>query len=146
MKLHPHLSIMFNGQCEAAFRFYERCLNGTLAYLLTWGDSPASSGVPPDWRTKIYHATLKVGDTEISGGDQPADRYEAPKGFSIVLDMDDPAAADRIFEALSENGRITMPLRETFWAARFGAVVDQFGLSWTINCESSDARRTGVPA
>ena len=62
MELKPHLSIMFDGQCEAAFRFYERCLSGTISFMLTWGDSPAAAEAPPDWAGKVYHATLKVGD------------------------------------------------------------------------------------
>lgn len=137
MKLHPHLSLNFNGRCEAAFRFYERCLNGTIAYMLTWGNSPAAADAPPGWAVKVYHATLKIGDTEITGGDLPPGRYEQPKGFSVVLEMDDPVAAERIFQALAENARIQMPLQEAFWAGRFGALVDQFGIPWTINCEKA---------
>jgi PhnB protein len=135
MKLQPHLSLVFNGRCEAAYRLYERCLNGTLAFALTWGDSPARADAPPGWDAKIYHATLKVGDTVISGGDVPPERYEEPKGFSVVLEMDDPLAAERIFEGLAEHARIHMPLQKTFWASRFGVLTDQFGIPWSINCE-----------
>jgi PhnB protein len=136
MKLQPHLSLSFNGQCEAAFRFYERCLDGTITFMLTWGNSPATSDAPPGWDAKIYHATLKIGDGVITGADVPPKQYEQPKGFSIVLEMDDPIAAERIFHALATNGRIEMPLQETFWASRFGFVIDQFGIAWTINCEN----------
>src|SRR5262245_51656787 len=120
MAISPHLSIMFDGQCEAAFRFYERCLNGTITFMLTWRDSPAAVQAPPDWRGKIYHATLKFGDFVITGGDLP-DRYQTPAGFSIVLGMDDPSEADRIFDELAHNGVVTMPLQETHWAQRYGA-------------------------
>lgn len=135
MKLEPRISLAFNGQCEAAFRFYEQCLNGTIAYMLTWGNSPTRAETPPGWDTKIYHATLKIGDTAIAGGDVPPNRYEQPKGFSLLLGMDDAVAAERVFQALAENGRIEMPLQKTFWASRFGVVVDQFGITWSINCE-----------
>src|SRR6476646_11780114 len=101
MKLNPQLSLAFNGQCEAAFRFYERCLDGTITFMITWGNSPAAPDAPPGWGAKIYHATLKIGDTAISGGDVPPDRYEPPRGFSIVLQMDDAVAAERIFQSLS---------------------------------------------
>jgi|SRR5436309_14712024 PhnB protein len=137
MKLSPHISLAFNGQCEAAFRFYEKSLNGTLAFMLTWGKSPAAAEAPPGWDAKIYHATLKIGDTVIYGSDMPPDRYSPPKGFSIVLEMDDPAAAERMFRALAEEGRIEMPLQETFWAVRFGALVDRFGIVWSVNCEKA---------
>jgi hypothetical protein len=69
MKLTPHLSPGFDGQCEAAFRFYERCLGGATAYTLTWGDSPMAAEAPPGWNAKIAHATLKIGDTVITGSD-----------------------------------------------------------------------------
>ena len=134
MTLHLHVSLMFSGQCEAAFRAYERCLNGTIAFMLTWGNSPMAAEAPPGWAAKIYHATFKVGDSVITGGDIRPDQYEPPKGFSVVIEMDDTAAAERIFHALSENGTIQMPLQETFWAGRFGALVDQFGVPWIINC------------
>ena len=97
MKLKLELSLAFNGQCEAAFGFYERCLNGTISYMLTWGDSPAAAEAPESWGAKIYQATLKIGDTTIAGGDLPPDRYQAPRGFSLVLGMDDAAAA-RVLE------------------------------------------------
>ncbi|PYQ79487.1 MAG: VOC family protein [Acidobacteria bacterium] len=135
MKLNPQISLAFNGQCEAAFGCYEQCLNGTIAFMLTWGNSPMAGEAPPGWDAKIYHATLKIGDTVVMGGDLPPNRYEQPKGFSLVLQMDDSVAAERAFQALAENGRIEMPLQETFWASRFGALVDQFGIPWSINCE-----------
>ena len=135
MKLNPQFSLSFNGNCEAAFRCYERCLNGTITFMLTWGNSPTAAEAPAGWGTKIYHATLKVGDIVILGGDQPAERYDQPKGFELVLPMDDPLAAERVFQELSEGGTIKMPLQETFWASRFGVVVDRFGIPWTINCE-----------
>jgi PhnB protein len=134
MKVNPTISLAFDGRCEAALRLYERCFNGTISFMLTYGDAP-NTPAPPGWDAKIYHATLQVGDGTIFGGDVPPGRYEPPKGFSIVLQMDDPAAAERVFDALAENGRIEMPLQETFWASRFGSVVDQFGIPWAINCE-----------
>ena len=137
IKLTPHISIAFNGQCEAAFRLYERCLDGTIALMLRWGESPAAAEAPPGWEAKIYHATLKIGDAVITGGDVNPNQYEQPQGFSLVLDMDDLAAAERIFVALAEGGKIQMPLQETFWAARFGALVDRFGIAWSINCEKA---------
>ena len=79
MKLNTTISLMFDGQCEAAFRVYERCLNGSIAFMLTWSDSSAAADAPPDWEAKIYHATLKLGETTIMGGDVPPDRYEPAK-------------------------------------------------------------------
>lgn len=130
MTLNPHLS--FDGRCESAFHFYQRCLGGKVD-MLTWGDSPMASEVPPEWRGKICHATLTVGTNQIMGCDVQPGQYEPPKGFQILLGVDDLAEAERTFQALAENGSVQMPMQRTFWAARFGVLTDQFGVSWSIN-------------
>ena len=135
MKLQPQLALMFNGNCQAAFRHYEKCLGAKITFMMTWADSPAAGEVPAEWGPKIYHATLAVGDTAMSGADLPPDRYTPPAGFSVTLQMDDLVAAERAFEGLAEGGTIKAVLQETFWAARFGAVVDRFGIEWAVNCE-----------
>jgi PhnB protein len=135
VKLTPQLSLSFNGNCEAAFRHYERCLDGSL-YILHWKDSPAAAEVPPEWGDKVYHATLKIGDGAISGNDLPDDRYQRPQGFEVILQTDNPVFAERAFDGLSEGGVVGMPLQETFWAARFGVVRDRFGMRWSVNCEA----------
>ena len=135
MQLNPILS--FNGQCEAAFKFYERCLGGKITFMLTHAESPMADQVSPEWRNKIMHATMTVGDRILMGGDRPPESYERPKGISLSISLNNPADAERIFDALSENGTVQMPLQETFWAARFGMLVDQFGIPWMINCEQA---------
>ncbi len=132
MQLNPYLT--FNGECEAAFKFYEKCLDGKIAGMWTHVGTAVESQVPPEWRNKILHATLHVGDGVLQGADVPPDRYEHPKGFSVKLDLKDPVEAERIFHALAGNGKVQMPLQETFWAIRFGELVDQFGIPWIINC------------
>jgi len=134
VKLSPCLSLHFNGQCEAAFKFYERCLNAKIAFMLTWGDSPMASNAPPDWGKKILHGRITVGDTDLIGGDVFSAHYEAPKGFAVLLEIGDPVDAERVFNALAEKGRVTIPIQKTFWAARYGGVIDQFGIPWEINC------------
>ncbi len=132
MKLSVHLT--FNGQCEAAFRFYAQSLGATIATMLTYGDSPMAEQTPVEWRGKIIHATLILGDTTLAGVDLFGKDYEPVKGFFALMEVDDPAEAERVFAALSENGSVRMPIQETFWATRFGVLVDQFGTPWEINC------------
>ena len=136
MELNPYLT--FNGQCEAAFKFYEKCLGGKIEVMLTHEGTPAEQHVPSEWRQKILHARLVVGDDVLMASDAPPDRYDKPQGFSVSLNIDKPAEAERIFRALSENGSVQMPLQKTFWAARFGMCVDRFGIPWMINCEKAD--------
>jgi PhnB protein len=135
MQLNPYLT--FNGQCEAAFKFYEECLGGKIVAMVTHAGTPAEEHVPTEWRNKILHARLIVGDEVLMGSDAPPDRYEEPKGFSVALGIDDPADAERIFHALAENGTVRMPLQQTFWAIRFGMLVDRFGIPWMVNCEQA---------
>jgi PhnB protein len=132
MKLNPYLS--FDGRCEAAFKFYEKCLGGKTAFTMTYGESPMADQTPPDWRKKIMHTSLTVGDQTLNGADAPPDRYQKPQGISVALSIESPAEADRVFQALSEKGTIHMPIQETFWAQRFGMLVDQFRIPWMINC------------
>jgi PhnB protein len=134
MELSFHLC--FSGQCEAAFRFYERTLGGTLS-LHTYGETPAASTVPAGWKDKIVHATLTVGDRRLAGADVLPDQYEAPRGFFVLVNPSTPAEAERIFTALAQNGSVRMPLQQTFWSAAFGVLVDQFGIPWEVSCEAS---------
>ena len=132
MQLSPYLN--FNGQCEAAFKFYERVLGGKIEAMITYAGTPAEEHAPPELRNKILHARLIVGGDALMGSDAPPDRYEAPKGFSVSIQIGDPADAERIFHALAENGVVQLPIQQTFWAERFGMLVDQFGIPWMVNC------------
>jgi PhnB protein len=133
MQMNPYLS--FNGKCETAFKFYEKVLGGKMVMMLKYGESPAAAQSPPEFKDLIMHARLAVGDELLMGSDAPPHMYEPMKGVSVSLSIEKPAEADRIFGALSENGTVNMPIQETFWAQRFGMLVDQFGTSWMINCE-----------
>jgi PhnB protein len=139
MQLNPYLH--FNGQCEAAFRFYEQCLGGKIEVIIPYAGAPAEAHVPPEWRDKVMHARLHVGDTVLMGSDARAEHYKQPSGFSVSLQVKDPAEAERIFNALAENGQVHMPIQQTFWAARFGMFADQFGIPWMINCEGDASER-----
>ena len=133
MELNPYLT--FNGQCEAAFKFYEKVFGGKIEAMMTFGSSPMAEQTPPEWRNKIMHARMSVGGKTLMASDAPPDRYEAMKGIMVTLGIDDPGEAERIFRALSERATIQMPIQKTFWAERFGMLVDKFGTPWMVNCE-----------
>jgi len=79
MQLNPYLT--FNGQCEAAFKFYEKCLGGKIEAMIAHTGTPAEQHVPPEWREKIMHARLAVNDEVLMGSDAPPDHYKEPKVF-----------------------------------------------------------------
>jgi PhnB protein len=109
--------------------------------LMTWGDSPMGATAPPDWRGKILHASMTVGDGRLVGADVLPGGYEPPRGFSLLLGMTNLAEAESVFTALAEQGTVSLPLQQTFWAARYGIVVDQFGVTWEINCSGEEPHR-----
>ena len=134
MQITPDLS--FRGDCEAAFTFYERCLGGQLGTLFRYAGSPMADRVPSDWSDKVMHGSVTLPGLELNGADVAPDSvYEEPKGFSLSIQIKDVAEAERVFRELAANGTIVMPLEKTFWAERFGMVVDLFGIPWVVNCE-----------
>ena len=133
MKINPYLH--FKGNCAEAIALYEKVLGAKTVMKLTYADSPMAKDFPPETGSLIMHARLEIGDYVIMASDAPCDRYQQPQGLSVSLNVKEPAEAERIYKALSENGQVFMPLEETFWAKRFAMFSDRFGTPWMINCE-----------
>lgn len=131
MKINPYLT--FSGQCEEAMKFYAKVLGGKLE-LMPFEGTPGAEHVPADYRKKIMHACLNLGDFSLMASDSMPGQKVDMSGMSVALHPEKPAEAERIFKALSENGKITMQLAETFWSPRFGMLVDRFGTPWMVNC------------
>jgi PhnB protein len=140
VQIHVNPYLFFDGQCEAAFKFYAKLLGGKIEAMMTHEGTPAADQVPAEWRSKVLHARLVVGDQVLMGSDAPPDRQQRPQGFSLSISINDPAEAERVFHALVENGTVMMPFGETFWAVRFGMLVDRFGIPWMINCEKASEK------
>jgi PhnB protein len=141
MQVSPYLS--FDGQCEAAFRHYEQCLGGHLGAIFRYAGTPLADQVPADWQNKVMHASVTVGELVLMGADVAPDRYEPPTGFSLSIQLNSTTHAERIFAELGDGGRIVMALEKTFWADRFGMLVDRFGTPWSINCAGSNQAAEG---
>jgi PhnB protein len=137
MKINPYLN--FNGECEAAFKFYEQVFGGKITFIMSFADSPAAEMAPPDARHLIMHATLAIGDQTLQASDSLPGQYEPPQGIHISIHLKEVSQGERIFKALSEDGTVQMAFQQTFWAERFGVCVDRFGIPWLINCEKEVA-------
>jgi PhnB protein len=135
MKIVPYLG--FDGDCAEAFRLYERVLGGRIELLMTYGESPMGAEVPADQKDRVMHVRLVAGDQVLMGGDAPPGSQAKAQGFCISLQVESAAEADRIFGALEAGGQATMPLGPTFWAERFGMLVDRFGTPWMVNYEGA---------
>ena len=136
MQINPYLS--FKGDCEAAFKFYEQCLGGQLGAIFRYAGTSLGDQVPADWQDKVMHASVTVGEQVLMGGDVAPGAYEVPRGFTLSIQIKSVADAERIFHELAKGGVVVLPLEKTFWAERFGMLVDRFGIPWQINCEGSD--------
>jgi len=125
--------LTFDGNCAEAMRFYERTLGGKLD-LMTHAQSPMADQTPPGMADKIMHARLTFDGGMLMASDAMAGHsYGGMKGFSLSLIYPTPAEAQRAFDALSEGGRVTMPVQKTFWSEAFGMLVDRFGTPWMVN-------------
>src|SRR5581483_3185149 len=136
MQMNPYLS--FKGDCEAAFKFYEQCLGAQLGPIFRYAGSPMADQAPADWSDKIMHGSITIGGQVLMAADVTPEQYEEPKGFSLSLQLNNTAEAERIFHELGRDGRVVLPLQQTFWAARFGMLVDRFGIPWLINCDGAE--------
>ena len=83
------------------------------------------------------HISMRVGDRLLLGSDAPPQYYNRPQGFYVSITVKDAAEAEHIFNALAENGKVSMALQQTFWAERFGMLTDRFGIPWMVNCEQA---------
>ncbi len=122
--------VNFAGRCAEAFRFYEKHLGGQISMMMTHGQAPGQSRLNQDWKDAVLHARVSIGGTDLMGADIP--NAQPMRSAYLSLGVDSDTEAERIFAALSDGGRVLMPMEETFFATRFGQVQDQFGINWMI--------------
>ncbi|HWR15792.1 MAG TPA: VOC family protein [Terriglobales bacterium] len=133
MKLNTYL--VFDGKCAEAFKLYEKVLKGKIVFSMTHGESPMADQTPANFKDKIMHTSLQIGDAVLMGSDAPPQHFCKPQGFSVSINVTDIAEAERIYKELSDGGEVMMPLGETFWAQRFAMFTDKYGTPWMVNCE-----------
>lgn len=133
MQINTYLT--FPGCCEEAFTRYQDILGGRMTAMMRHAGTPMAEHVPPEWQDKILHACLALDGGQLMGSDAPPGRFQTQQGFSVQVGGTSVDETERMFTALAEGGRVTMQLQQTFWAARFGMLVDRFGIPWIFNCE-----------
>jgi PhnB protein len=130
MKLNTYLN--FGGNCEQAFRFYEKHLGGKIIAKMTYGEMPPPNNHPPELKNSILYVNMTIGETELMGSDAPLERFQPMRSVYLTLRLDSAEEAERIHALLSDGGEIFMPMAETFFASRFSMLRDKFGTSWMI--------------
>ncbi len=126
--------LTFDGNCREAMKFYETCLGAEL-HLMPFSEMPGD--FPKEAKDRIMHARLTKGPAILMASDtmpgMPFDRGK--NNFSVSIGCESLQEIEKLFAAFSENSKVTMPLHDTFWGARFGMLTDQFGINWMFNFE-----------
>lgn len=147
MQMNPYLT--FDGNCAEAMRFYQSTFGGKLE-MMTFDSSPMRDDIPKGHGDKIVHACLTVDGQSLMASDTgPWAPFEGMKGMSVTLNYTTAAEAKPVFDALANQGKVTMPLQKTFWAEAFGMVNDRFGTPWMVNAgaaAASSEQKTGARA
>ncbi|OZB59336.1 MAG: hypothetical protein B7X39_10945 [Lysobacterales bacterium 14-68-21] len=130
MQLIAYLN--FPGNAREAMDFYAAALGGKVTMRFTYGESPMAGQMAEADRDKVMHSQVEADGAVLMGADGPPPHEAGSTTLNIMPDT--PEVAERLFEALSADGEVTMPLEETFWAHRFGALTDKFGKRWMVNC------------
>jgi PhnB protein len=133
--MHLTAHLIFNGNCREAFEFYASLFGGKVVTMMIWGESPLATHVSEADRNAVMHARVEFGHQTLAGADIVNQPYEPIRGAFLLLEPPSIQEAERIFAALTEGGKIEMPLEETFWAGRYGRVIDRFGVPWELNCD-----------
>jgi PhnB protein len=130
MELHTYLN--YGGNCEQAFRFYEKHLGAKVTMMMTQGQQPNAKDVPPDQKNAILYARIRIAGTDLMGSDVPPERFQPMRSVYLSLSLKSIEEAERVFALLSDGGEIFMPMQETFFAFRFAMLRDKFGTSWMV--------------
>lgn len=127
--MHLYTQLNFGGNCEEAFRYYEKLLGGTITMMFRASDAPNAKA---DSGNAVIHARMNVAGVELIGNDVPAEHFQKMRSVYLYLSLDSTAEVDRVYAALSDGGEIFMPLAETFFATKFAMLRDRFGVSWAL--------------
>ncbi len=129
MKLNTYLN--YGGNCEEAFRFYEKHLGGKIEFMMTQGETPGAKDVPKEMAKQILHARITIAGTTLMASDVPGN-YQPMRSVYLTLGVESSEEAERLHALLAEGGEIFMPMQETFYAHRFSMLRDRFGTSWMV--------------
>ena len=132
-QIQPYL--FFDGRTEEALEFYRKALGAKVEMLMRFKESPEPPQpgmMPPGAENKVMHSCFRVGDTQVMASDGNCTGKPSFQGFSLSVNARDEAEAKRMFAALSDGGKVQMPLSKTFFSPAFGMLADRFGVSWMV--------------
>ena len=138
MKVQAYIT--FNGRCEEALEFYKKSVGAEVISLMRGKENPDDNmKLPPGYDEKILNATFRIGETLLMADDGMGETKSEFKGIALAIEVADDAEAKRVFTALGEGGKVTMPLAKMFWTSSFGTLTDKFGVPWMVGVEAPNA-------
>ncbi|MDE0132099.1 MAG: VOC family protein [bacterium] len=126
----------FDGNCREVFEFYRSVFGGDFDSFSTFDEMPDEMGISEEEKNGVLHVSYEIGGTALMGSDVPSafgPPVEMGNNFAISYEAESREETERLFQRISEGGRITMPLGDTFWGAYFGACTDRFGINWMVS-------------
>jgi PhnB protein len=139
MAILPYLN--FQGNCREAVEFYARVFNTERPQFQTFGEMPPDpSYTPPDEvKNLIMHTRLNISGTQVMFSDTPPGMpFKLGNNVALTMVSNNRHEIVNAYNALSEGGRVDMPLQETFWTKLFGSVTDRYGVEWQFNLDSGE--------
>jgi len=140
MKLNPYL--IFSGNAEEVLNFYKDALSGEIVMLSRYGDSPMPTN--ENHKNKLMHSRLQFDGNIIMISDAMEGQPVSTNGnVQLSVEVESLDRIKEVFEKMSEGGKVTLPLQDMFWGAKFGMLQDKFGISWMFNHELKPASTKG---
>jgi len=130
MQVQPYL--YFDGRTEEAVEFYKTAVGAKVEVLMRWKDSPDKSMCTPTNANKVMHGSIHIGDANVLVSDGRNTGNPKFDGFALTISTKTEAEANKLFAALSNGGKVTMPQAKTFFSVRFGMLADKFGVNWIV--------------
>ena len=132
--------ITFGGRCEEALEFYKKSIGAEVTGLMRWKESPDKDMKGPlGYAEKVMNAAFRIGETQLMADDGMGEKTAEFKGMTLCIEVADDVEAKRVFMALGEGAKVTMPLAKTFWSSSFGMLTDKFGVPWMVNVATAKA-------
>ncbi len=125
------------GNCDEAFRFYEKHLGGRIVRMMKWSDiADAEKHTPRGSKNAVLHVRMEIGETVLMASDVP--KFERIRSVYLSFSVSNNEKTERIYALLADGGEVYMAMGETFFAHRFGQLRDKFGTSGMVIHERSE--------
>lgn len=133
VQVNPY--IMLDGHAKEAIQFYEKSLDAKVLFQQTFGEALENPEhpVPEEARERLAHSVLRIGETELLVADtEPGQQTQIGNRVTICITTNEVKTAHQMYTFLQQDGKVNIPLTETYFSPAYGVVTDQFGVTFTI--------------